>query len=375
MPSDKNDLLSLIANALPDNNAGDITPAKIRQVLEEMVSSDVNMSESTEQFLLGSIKSLLLRNATTPNPDPAYEEGLVFWDDEVKALTYFNDDAGIKVHCGRDILVKVKNNNGSTMVKGEAVTITGADAGVPTVVRAIATTTAGARAFGLIANDIAVGAEGYIVYIGDLSGFDTSGLTVGPAYVSDTIPGALTSVAPRIPYIVGLVLTSNATAGQMAIGPSTPIPVTAIAQVSTGAAHTQALTAMPEPAEGFGNTPFAQNVTVTSTPSNGSFRASFRPETATLSGFYEVSFQLTGESASNAIVVAELYRNGAGTGLTGKCDFTQNTIDEGTVNLSAFTEVALTELDELEVYVYAENSNTNFAIDTILINIKRLGGE
>ena len=55
MALDKNDLLSLIATNLPDNTVGSITPALIRQVVEQMVTADANLEELTLQTLLGLI--------------------------------------------------------------------------------------------------------------------------------------------------------------------------------------------------------------------------------------------------------------------------------------------------------------------------------
>ena len=84
---------------------------------------------------------------------------------------------------------------------------------------------------------------------------------------------------------------------------------------------------------------------------------------------------LTGESSSNEIVIAELYKNGVALGLIGKVDFTNNTIDEGTVILNGFTEAVLTEADTLEVYLYTQGGSTSFTVANAVFNIKRLGGQ
>lgn len=54
MPSDKNALLALISNLYPDNATGLITPAKLRQGLEEMINSDLNLEELTDQLAKGN---------------------------------------------------------------------------------------------------------------------------------------------------------------------------------------------------------------------------------------------------------------------------------------------------------------------------------
>ena len=56
MALDKNDLLSLVATNLPDNTSGSITPAKHRQVDEQMISAAANLAETSTQTFLGPIE-------------------------------------------------------------------------------------------------------------------------------------------------------------------------------------------------------------------------------------------------------------------------------------------------------------------------------
>ena len=58
MALNKNDLLSLIASNLPDNTVGSITPALLRQVVEQMVTADLNLEELTTQIAKGIISAL-----------------------------------------------------------------------------------------------------------------------------------------------------------------------------------------------------------------------------------------------------------------------------------------------------------------------------
>ena len=375
MPSDKNALLALVSNLYPDNSSGLVTPAKLRQGLQEMINSDLNLEELTTQEVLGLIlyTSIAMKTGLA---DPAYQEAIVFYDDTEKALSYFNDEADITVNTGQQVIFKVLNNTGAIIQAGSTITIDGAVAGIPTAIKSIATSAITARSIGVMPHEMAIGATGYVSYIGKVKGIDTSAWLAGDAlYVSDVTAGQLTNVSPRVSSLVGVVLVSDATEGQILVGPEGVIEQTAIAQSSTGAAHTQALTSTPVPAEGFSNAPFAKNIVVTSTSSNGSFRSAFTPISAPLSGFYEVNFMLTGESSSNEIVIAELYKNGVALGLIGKVDFTNNTIDEGTVILNGFTEAVLTEADTLEVYLYTQGGATSFTVANAVFNIKRLGGQ
>ena len=58
MALDKNDLISLIAVNINDNIAQEITPAKVREVLEQMVTADLNLEELTLQLAKGDLTLL-----------------------------------------------------------------------------------------------------------------------------------------------------------------------------------------------------------------------------------------------------------------------------------------------------------------------------
>ena len=77
MPSDKNALLALVSNLYPDNSSGLVTPAKLRQGLQEMINSDLNLEELTTQEVLGLIlyTSIAMKTGLA---DPAYQEAIVF---------------------------------------------------------------------------------------------------------------------------------------------------------------------------------------------------------------------------------------------------------------------------------------------------------
>ncbi len=55
MALDKNDLISLVATNKPDNTTGLITPAKSREVDEQIITANANLEESTNQTFLGPV--------------------------------------------------------------------------------------------------------------------------------------------------------------------------------------------------------------------------------------------------------------------------------------------------------------------------------
>ena len=70
MALDKNDLLSLVATNKPDNTIGAITPAKSREVDEQIITANANLEELTTQTFLGPI---LFPNQFDPKTDMAIE--------------------------------------------------------------------------------------------------------------------------------------------------------------------------------------------------------------------------------------------------------------------------------------------------------------
>jgi hypothetical protein len=123
------------------------------------------------------------------------------------------------------IRFKAKNNQGSTINKGQAVYISGISGTVPEVKLAQANSALTMPAFGLAlanANDLA---EVQIVTFGNLTDYNTTtySLSLGDTvYVSETTAGALTSTAPtgeaNLIQNIGRVLRADASAGIIKVG-------------------------------------------------------------------------------------------------------------------------------------------------------------
>lgn len=311
---------------------------------------------------------------TTGLVDPAYLEGRTFYDDTEKTLAYYNDDSGTKVNIGQETVFKVFNNNGANIEIGDAVRIDGnVVGGVPTVLRSIATTTENAKVSGVATHQILIGETGYITIIGKVR-LDASAWSNGDIlYVDSTTPGLLTSVEQPIVSKVALVVDNDSIDGAIIVASSEVEDPFAIGQSFNAPSHVQALTTTPAPLEGFTNTPFTENMTITATASGGSFRAIITPLSTAFTGFYEINAVITVESSGNVIVISEMYINGVGTGLIGRADFGNNQTDEGTLVLTAFTQSTIDETDDLEIYMYTGSGTTNITITNVVFNAKRLG--
>jgi len=111
------------------------------------------------------------------------------------------------------LVEQVRNTTGATLTKGTAVYISGATGQIPTVSKALATSDAtSAQTLGLLANDIANNANGYVTIIGLISNLDTSAYTDGQQlYLSPTTAGTLTSTKPYAPqHLVYMAVVSHA---------------------------------------------------------------------------------------------------------------------------------------------------------------------
>ena len=120
------------------------------------------------------------RKYTVGIANPPHEEGLVFYDNTKKALSYYNDESETTVNLGKELIRKVYNNNGSTLTNGTAVRLDGGvNAGIPTVLRAQATTVNNSAVFGVCTHDIPTNQTGYVTIWGELGSYNTSGFTAG----------------------------------------------------------------------------------------------------------------------------------------------------------------------------------------------------
>ena len=116
----------------------------------------------------------------------------------------------------------VKNTSGSAMTKGQAVYVNGADGTNVTIQLSTASTEAGSsKTLGLLAQDLANNAFGYVIENGLLTGIDTSAATAGQTvWLSNTAGGRVYGAPPAEPshsVYLGVVARSNANNGEILV--------------------------------------------------------------------------------------------------------------------------------------------------------------
>jgi cytoskeletal protein CcmA (bactofilin family) len=151
----------------------------------------------------------------TSQDPPSYVAGRLFYHNEYKALSVYNDEADITLQVGQEEWVRVYNNSGSTITDGTPVYANGAFGESPTILPADATTEAKAKVLGLATHSIENASYGYVTVRGLVSSLDTSGLTAGsPVHLASD--GSLQNSAPTYPYFpteIGICIVSDASNG------------------------------------------------------------------------------------------------------------------------------------------------------------------
>ena len=167
-------------------------------------------------------------------PDPTDPQdkgalrGLTWYDEEQQALTYYNDDVDVQVNMGRELLYRV-GNLGSDIPPGELVRVWAAGDGLPFVQRSQANTVNRSSVLGMTTSTVEGLSFGYVTAFGEVNNIktdqDSDGVNTNEGdfvYLSSTIEGAWVVTPPTIEVPVGIITSSHATEGKIAISISRP---------------------------------------------------------------------------------------------------------------------------------------------------------
>ena len=132
--------------------------------------------------------------------DPAWENGRVWYNNTSHELNYWTEVNGFNIKIGQQVVQRCQNDQGSLLTKGSVVYITGSTSSdTPRVVLADWTgENLSANTLGLVAENIAIGATGYVITQGILKGIGTNGYNPGQIlYLSSS--GQITGIKPISP--------------------------------------------------------------------------------------------------------------------------------------------------------------------------------
>lgn len=149
---------------------------------------------------------------------PDHKEGVVFFDDVEDALVYYNSVSGLANQIGRELWVRVKNQNGYVIPNGTVVYINGAYDAFPTVDLADCKDYTKSRVIGITTMDITGnGGIGYVTFFGRVSTLNTVAWEHGTIlYLNPNVPGGFTNTTPtggNFKVRLGVVTRQSATEG------------------------------------------------------------------------------------------------------------------------------------------------------------------
>lgn len=314
----------------------------------------------------------------TQGSPPPYVPGRS-WFDGVNFNKYDNIP-GTSLQANKEIVIPVYNNDTVVLTNFTVVRWNTVVGGIPAGQRALADTVNNANGLAVITHNIAVSTPGKATLIGEASG-DTSAWGVNdPLFLSGTTAGEMTNVEQEISSLVARVLVADteANGGKIYIYPQGVIDLTAFGRVA-GSGQVQTIGTTPEIFYGFdlGDSTIRTTVTQTQSPVGGEngYNAVISPESAGVTGFYRLIFNVSMSSTSNKLHTFEIYIDGVASTplLITQVDLTNASIDYGNGTIIATSPVKLNQTSTVEVYCYVNTGTSLATINYAWFEIDRLG--
>lgn len=204
---------------------------RIRRIISDLGNIDLGGSVPTLQQVtdagaitsdainVGGITTDYVQLDTAATPTPV--QGMMFWD-SARSTIDVQLDSDVSAKIGQDNFWYVRNESGQTIPKGKAVMAAGTvrATGRILIKKMVADGTISSKfLLGITAEDIADGADGFVMNIGKLRQINTSGWEDGDVlYCDASTPGNLTSTKPSSPnlalpvaFVVNSAVNQNGT--------------------------------------------------------------------------------------------------------------------------------------------------------------------
>lgn len=196
-------------------SGGDVITAEINTLARGPAGPTGASGASTWNDITGTASNVPF----LPVAAPAHSEGLVFYDEDDRSLTYYNDEADVAMNIGREMWVRVRNDSGATIANGKVVYINDAQGQLPTIRLARADAEATSRVIGIATHDIENNSNGYVTTSGMVKGLNTSAFQDGDLlFLSSATAGDMTTTAPTAPnrtIQVATVLHAHVSQGKL----------------------------------------------------------------------------------------------------------------------------------------------------------------
>lgn len=157
---------------------------------------------------------------------PAHSQGLVYYDEDKDALSYYNSALDVTVNLGRELMELVKNTQGTAITNGQVVYVSGSTGDNPEVKLAQADSAATVKGVMLVTTaSINNNASGYCTTYGRVHDINTDDWLAGDIlYIDASTAGDMTNVKPTHPgsaVRVGWVVRKHASEGIVFVQPET----------------------------------------------------------------------------------------------------------------------------------------------------------
>lgn len=183
------------------------------------VSGYVPYTGATQDVDLGIHKLTADAIAFDLNPTNPPDNGQIVYDGASGALAYKMNGADVVSKIGQTVHAYVHNAESVQITKGQAVYLFGASGNKASVKLALNTSDAtSAKTFGLAAENIGAGQNGFVITQGVLDGLNTGAYNAGDVLYLGATAGSLTSVKPYAPnhmVYIGIVERANNGNGQI----------------------------------------------------------------------------------------------------------------------------------------------------------------
>lgn len=141
------------------------------------------------------------------------------WIDDQGTLQLGLNGNNVKLAVGQEEVALCKNDTGSTLLKGRVVYVSGSQGQKPKIALSSASSeSTSSKTFGVVAETIQNGEEGFVTTFGLLRGINTSSFLEGDLLWLSTTAGLLTKVRPSAPnnaVFVGYCIRSHASSGEI----------------------------------------------------------------------------------------------------------------------------------------------------------------
>lgn len=227
-----NNFLKIGYSGLSWNNLDIIGSHLTKLKLDGILYDSINNSGINNQVLSSTSSGILWTNNINASivsgvdyiqfdttPESIGQEGSVYWDSGEGSLLINLKGGNVITPVNQTLTTLVYNAEATTLNKGEVIYASGAQGQRVAVRRASnLSDLTSSRTFGLVAESIAAGSEGWIINKGELAGLNTNSYNEGDILWLSSTNGAITTTKPSAPQhlvFVGIVVKKSLSAGRI----------------------------------------------------------------------------------------------------------------------------------------------------------------